>query len=404
MQMVNVVEGGERKRMSQAHGRLRHPRRADRRHRRRRDALLHAPAQPRHARSTSTSSSPARPRRRTPSTTSSTRTPGSRASCARPPTRGSRLRGRGRGRSPRGEAALGAGAEPPSGRWSGGCSSFPARSTRRPQRARRTGSAPTRWRPPPTSTPSIATAAWSAPTGAGAEAARLGALRGDQADDRDHPGAARGLRPGADVSVAPAGGRAAPPARDPDRASPSPRPARAPGPERGRRRARRLPRRVQPRAARGRATARGSTWSTAGGSSTARASRASGASTRAGDRPRPATPTWPPDEWPPSTPRPRPLRDPRRRRPRVPRRAPGRPPRLGLPRQLAPVRAHRSPSSSCSTPRSPPTAGSSATTGSRTPRATTTGRTWRSASSARVAAGGSRARDDFTQWELERVR
>ena len=48
-----------------------------------------------------------------------------------------------------------------------------------------------------------------------------------------------------------------------------------------------------------------------------------------------------------------------------------------------------SPSSSCSTPRSPPTAGSSATTGSRTPRAPTTGRTWRSASSARVAAGGS---------------
>ena len=48
MQMVNVVEGGERARMSKRKRRLRHPRRADRRHRRRRGALLHAPAQPRH--------------------------------------------------------------------------------------------------------------------------------------------------------------------------------------------------------------------------------------------------------------------------------------------------------------------------------------------------------------------
>ena len=61
------------------------------------------------------------------------------------------------------EAALAPPPSRPSGPWSGGCSSCRARSRPPPSAARRTGSAPTRWRPPPTSTPSIATAGWSAP-------------------------------------------------------------------------------------------------------------------------------------------------------------------------------------------------------------------------------------------------
>ena len=44
-----------------------------------------------------------------------------------------------------------------SARWSGGCSSSRRDRRPRPSAALRTGSAPTRWRPPPTSTPSIAT-------------------------------------------------------------------------------------------------------------------------------------------------------------------------------------------------------------------------------------------------------
>ena len=91
----------------EAQGRVRDPRRADRRHRRRRGALLHGPAQPRHDRSTSTSTWRGGSRRTTPSTTSSTRTPGSRASCARP---GDDAASSGARRAA--EAALDAAAEP----------------------------------------------------------------------------------------------------------------------------------------------------------------------------------------------------------------------------------------------------------------------------------------------------
>ena len=51
--------------------------------------------------------------------------------------------------------------------WSSGCSNSPRRSARRRRGARRTGSAPTRPRSPPISTPSTATARWSAPRARG---------------------------------------------------------------------------------------------------------------------------------------------------------------------------------------------------------------------------------------------
>ena len=57
---------------------------------------------------------------------------------------------------------LGAASTPRRARSSSGCSSCPARSARRPSGARRTGSPPTRTRRPRTSRPSTATAAWSA--------------------------------------------------------------------------------------------------------------------------------------------------------------------------------------------------------------------------------------------------
>ena len=72
----------------QARGRVHHPRRAARRGRRRRRALVLRVARGRRPRSTSTSSWPRSSRTRTRSTTSSTRTPGSPRSCARRPTPG----------------------------------------------------------------------------------------------------------------------------------------------------------------------------------------------------------------------------------------------------------------------------------------------------------------------------
>ena len=83
IQFVHLVEGTARAQMSKRQRRVRDPRRADRRHRRRRGAIPDAAEEPRDRRSTWTSSWRAASRRTTPSTTSSTRTPGSRASCAR---------------------------------------------------------------------------------------------------------------------------------------------------------------------------------------------------------------------------------------------------------------------------------------------------------------------------------
>ena len=94
LQFVHIVERGERASMSKRARRVRHARRAAGRDRRRRHALLHAPAlarlddRPR-----------PRPRARgvaprTPSTTSSTRTRGSPRCCARPATSGSPRRWR----------------------------------------------------------------------------------------------------------------------------------------------------------------------------------------------------------------------------------------------------------------------------------------------------------------------
>ena len=110
----------------EAQGRVRDPRRADRRHRRGRGPLLHDAAQPRHgARPRPRSRARASPRT-TRSTTCSTRTPGSPASCARRRPREGRRRA--------GESIVGAAttrcrwprpASRPSARWCAGCSSYP---------------------------------------------------------------------------------------------------------------------------------------------------------------------------------------------------------------------------------------------------------------------------------------
>ena len=84
MQLVHVVEGGRAGADVEAKRRLRHARRADRRHRRPTRRASSCSSAATTQRSTWTSSSPARRRTRTPSTTSSTRTRGSRASCERP--------------------------------------------------------------------------------------------------------------------------------------------------------------------------------------------------------------------------------------------------------------------------------------------------------------------------------
>ena len=74
------------------------------------------------------------------------------------------------------------------------------RRRRPPSAALRTASAPTRRRPPPTSTPSIATARSSGrPTAL--EEARLAHLRGGEARDRPHPRSARRQRARADVAA-----------------------------------------------------------------------------------------------------------------------------------------------------------------------------------------------------------
>ena len=82
LQFVHIVEGGGRSKMSEAPRRLRHARRADRAHRRRRHALVRCSAlarlDDRPRRRARRQAGPGEPRR----TTSSTRTRGSRRSCA----------------------------------------------------------------------------------------------------------------------------------------------------------------------------------------------------------------------------------------------------------------------------------------------------------------------------------
>ena len=84
MRLVHVDRERRARADVEAQRRVRLPRRAARRHRRRRDPLVHALAQPRHRQSTSTSSWPGASPTTTRSTTSSTPTRGSPASCARP--------------------------------------------------------------------------------------------------------------------------------------------------------------------------------------------------------------------------------------------------------------------------------------------------------------------------------
>ena len=123
----------------QAPGRVRHARRADRRHRRRCRALLHARSARTTRRSTSTSTSRA---------SSSQENPvyyvqyahARIASILR--NAGEELLSRARAGRPR--RGLARGSSPPSARSSSGCSSCPRRSARRPSGARRTGSRPTR--------------------------------------------------------------------------------------------------------------------------------------------------------------------------------------------------------------------------------------------------------------------
>ena len=161
MQLVHVVEGGERAQMSKRRGEfvtldeliddigV--------------DAARFFMLQRSHdTRSTSTSSWRAPSHTTTPSTTSSTRTPGSPASSARRATSAARPRSP----TPGGAARRRGGAR------RAGADQAPARAARRGRArrrsgARRTASAPTRPRPRPTSTPSTATARWSAPRARG---------------------------------------------------------------------------------------------------------------------------------------------------------------------------------------------------------------------------------------------
>ena len=85
---VRFVRDGEEVSMSKRSGEFVTPRRAARRGRRRRGALVSSPRAHRQRASTSTSSWRASSRAKTRSITSSTRTPGSARSCARPPTQG----------------------------------------------------------------------------------------------------------------------------------------------------------------------------------------------------------------------------------------------------------------------------------------------------------------------------
>ena len=194
MQLVNIVEGGQRARMSKRKGEfITLDELID-------DIGVDAARFFMVQRSHDTAARP-RPRARaldrrrtTPSTTSSTRTRGSRASSARRSGREGPSSAT-RPRSP--PTASRRRPSPPSGRSSGGCSSSPTRSRRRPSGGRRTGSAPTPRRPRPTSTPSTATAASSAPSPSSNGPAR--ALHRRQADDRDDARPARGRGAGGDV-------------------------------------------------------------------------------------------------------------------------------------------------------------------------------------------------------------
>ena len=163
MRLVHIVEGGRAGPDVEAQRRLRLARRAGRRHRGRRDALVHALAQPRHGGRSRPRAGPARVERQ-PRLLRPVR--------ARPdrqhPAQG--------GRRTRRQAA-GGGADRrarrwrrPRRRWSSACWSSPRRCARPPRGARRTGSAPTRPPSPPTSTPSTATARSSAPRARGSSA------------------------------------------------------------------------------------------------------------------------------------------------------------------------------------------------------------------------------------------
>ena len=164
--------------MSKRQRRVRHPRRADRRHRRRRGAVPDAPEKPR-------DDGRPGPRAGAPSVAGQPRL--LRPVRARPdrehPAQGGRGRSRsgGRRRGRRGgageaaaaEAALGAPAEPAERALVRGCSSFRRRRPAPPSAAPRTGWSPTRPRPPPTSTPSTGIARWWArPTGSSRRAWR----------------------------------------------------------------------------------------------------------------------------------------------------------------------------------------------------------------------------------------
>ena len=136
LQFVNLVEGGERAVDVQARRRLGHARGADRRDRRRRGALVLL------SRSARLDGRPrlrrwrARSQRRTPSTTCSTRTPGS-------PGPGQGGDERVAPRWPRSRAGMAL--EPAERELVKKLLAFPPRWPRRPSAARRTGSPPTRW-------------------------------------------------------------------------------------------------------------------------------------------------------------------------------------------------------------------------------------------------------------------
>ena len=147
----------------EAQRRVRHPRRAARRHRRRRDPLVHAPAQPRHDR---------RPRPRAGAAPVEREPRLLRPVRARPDRQHPAQGRRGGEQAPRRGAPTSAPSRAPLEPSRARAGQAAARASRRGARGgasggRRTGSAPTRRRSPPTSTPSTATARWSAPRARG---------------------------------------------------------------------------------------------------------------------------------------------------------------------------------------------------------------------------------------------
>ena len=216
MRLVHIVESGERAQMSKRSGDFVSPRRAARRHRRRRDALVHALAQPRHhGRPRPRAGAP--PVQRQPRLLRAVRARPHRQHPAQSRRRAERWQPAPapRPRAPRWSR--------PSASWSSACSSSP--SEVREAAARR---APHRICAYSTAVAADFHAFYRdcqvvGAEGEGVERSRLALCPAHQADDRRRARPARHLRPRADVMLRPAQ-QAAGPGGDPAAPSDSPRP------------------------------------------------------------------------------------------------------------------------------------------------------------------------------------